>query len=133
MLHLEKPQRSLLIILHLTFSLSKKKSPSDTTIQRKGRRKKTLTISSHQTLLNIQPFPFQAQSTATSTQRKKNLWASTLLYLPPSDRRNQLQYVFLHCFQIWVQNITFFDFFCWIGLDLILVLIPFCFRFLGSP
>ena len=25
------------------------------------------------------------------------------------------------------------SFFCWIGLDLILVLIPFCFGFLGSP
>ena len=40
-----------------------------------------------------------------------------------------LRTIFLHIFRFGYEILVF----CWIGLDLILVLIPFCFRFLGSP
>ena len=49
------------------------------------------------------------------------------IYLPPSDRRKRFQYVFLHFSRFWYEILLFIKFFCWIGLDLILFLIPFCF------
>ena len=54
------------------------------------------------------------------------------IYLPPSDRRNQFRYVFLHFSRFGYEILLFIEFFCWIGLDLILVLIPFCFGLLFS-
>ena len=49
------------------------------------------------------------------------------LYLPPSDRQNRFRYIFLHFPRFGYEILLFIEFFCWIGLDLILVLIPFCF------
>ena len=49
------------------------------------------------------------------------------IHLPPSDSLNQFWYVFLHFSRFGYEILLFIEFFCWIGLDLILVLIPFCF------
>ena len=43
------------------------------------------------------------------------------IYLPPSDRRNWFRYVFLHFPRFGYEILLFIEFFCWIGLDLILV------------
>ena len=66
------------------------------------------------------PFPPQTQITqSTAASRKKKLWASTPLgYLPPSDRRNWLRYVFLYFCRFGYEILLFIEFFfCCIGLD----------------
>ena len=43
------------------------------------------------------------------------------IYLPTSNRWNQFWYVFLHFSRFGYEILLFIEFFCWIGLDLILV------------
>ena len=72
-------------------------------------------------------FPHQTQSIATSRKKNYRHQLRYAIYLPLSDHWNRFQYVFLHFSRFGYEILLFIEVFCWIGLDLILVQIPFFF------
>ena len=72
-------------------------------------------------------------SPASNIQKKNHRAERFGVFLQLSDSSNRIRYIFLHFFFRFGYEILYIEFFCWICLDLILVLFPFCFGFLGSP